>query len=157
MKLDAILHRLRLSRARIVSLQDIKKVLEISSDNTAYKTAERLVKKRILERLRQGLYRFVFADTDDLEIANSLYPPSYISLESALHFYGILPQVPYAITSVTPRKARKLTVVKKEFEYTHLSPRLFFGFEKNKNFLIAKPEKALMDELYLAAKGWRKI
>jgi len=65
---------------------------------------ERLTKKGIIKRLTKRKYLFTFLESDDFQIANFLYTPSYISLESALSFYGIITQFPYQITSITPKK-----------------------------------------------------
>lgn len=157
MKLDKIIKRLQKSRLKILTLQDLKKLFEIELDNTAYKTAENLVKKDLLLRLKKGLYASSFHPPEDFEIANCLYSPSYISLESALSFYGILSQFPYTVTSITPRKTKKITAGGKEFDYAHIQNKLFWGYTKQNDFLIALPEKALIDAIYFMAKGWRKI
>lgn len=157
MRIERVIVRLQKSGMRILTLQDIKKLLEIRFDNTAYKTAERLAKKEVLVRLKKGTYSFAFFPPEDFEIANFLYTPSYVSLESALNFYGILPQFPYTVTSVTPRKTKKFEAAQKEFEFVHIQKGLFFGYRKENGFLIAQPEKALIDEIYFAAKGWRKM
>jgi len=107
----------------------------------------------ILKRVIKGKYLFSFKEINDYELANFLLTPSYISLESALSFYGILAQFPYTITSVTTAKTRKIIYNEKEFEFAHLRRENFFGFVKKDNFLIAQPEKALLDELYFISKG----
>jgi hypothetical protein len=111
----------------------------------------------VIERVNRGKYIFLFKEINDFELANFLIKPSYISLESALSFYGILPQFPYTITSLTVSKSKKIVTREKEYEFTHLEKKYFFGFEKNDNFLIASPEKALIDELYFMAKNLRKL
>ncbi|MBI4208736.1 MAG: hypothetical protein HY538_03390 [Deltaproteobacteria bacterium] len=157
MRLDRTIKRLQQCKRKTFTTQDLKKLLEIQQDNTAYKTAESLVRKEFLLRLRKGLFAFAFSPPEDFEVANALYSPSYISLETALNVHGILSQFPYPITSVTPRKTRKFQTLDKEFEYVHLQKGLFWGYEKKGAFLIAQPEKALMDQIYLVSKGWRKI
>ncbi|HEK86257.1 MAG: type IV toxin-antitoxin system AbiEi family antitoxin domain-containing protein [Candidatus Saccharicenans sp.] len=94
---------------------------------------------------------------NEFELANFLVNPSYISLESALSFYGILPQFPYPVTSLTPLKTKIINYQEKEYEYAHLESKYFWGFVKKDKFLIATPEKALLDELYFMAKKLRKI
>jgi len=136
---------------------DAFKIFKIKKENTLYKLLQRLEKAGVIERVYQGKYRFLFQEVDDFELANFLISPSYISLESALSFYSILPQFVYSITSVTPLKTNKIVYQEKEFEFSHLDKKYFFGFEKKNNFLIAKPEKALLDELYLSAKKIRSI
>jgi predicted transcriptional regulator of viral defense system len=157
MNLAEIIKCLQGSRLKIFTFSDLKRLFRIELDNSAYKTAERLVKKGLLSRLRKGLYASFFNTLDDFEIANRLYPPSYISLETALSFYGMLSGFPYLITSVTFRKTKRIETVNKEFEYVHIQKEFFRDYEKQNNFLIALPEKALIDEVYFVSKGWRKI
>ena len=139
-----------------ISLLDIgtaQKIFSFQSENSFYKFLQRLERAGILKRVTKGKYLFSLKETNDYELANFLLTPSYISLESALSFYGILAQFPYTITSVTPRKTKKIIYNEKEFEFAHLKREYFFGFIKKDNFLIALPEKALLDELYFVSKG----
>lgn len=152
-----IIKKLTLENLGLFTVSDFKKFFGIKKENTAYKTIERLVKKGILTRLTKRRYHFVFLPSDDFQIANFLYSPSYISLESALSFYGIISQFPYQITSITLRKTKTFKVGKKEFSFSHIKENLFFGYEQKEKFLLALPEKALFDCLYFSAKGLRKF
>ena len=95
-------------------------------------------------------------------LANSLYSPSYISLESALSHYKLIPEKIAAITSVTTRKTKKFTNPVGAFIFRNLKKGLFFGFREEKDeygfkYFIAEPEKALLDYLYLNLGKIRKI
>ncbi|MBU4562226.1 hypothetical protein KKB17_02330 [bacterium] len=143
-----------------ISLLDIgtaQKIFSFQKENSLYKFLQRLERANILKRVAKGKYLFSLKETNDYELANFLFTPSYISLESALSFYGILAQFPYTITSVTPLKTKKIIYNEKEFEFAHLKKDYFFGFIKKDNFLIALPEKALLDELYFISKGLTSI
>lgn len=112
-------------------------------------------KRGLIERLKRGIYVFS-EDKKDLsarEVALVIFNPSYISLEYALSQYGIIPEMIYSITSVTTKKTRELSNVYGDFVYQHVKPDLFFGYESvetdNANYLIATPEKALLDYIYL--------
>lgn len=157
MRTDEIINKLRETNVRIFYLSDLKKLLNITKDNTAYKTVGKLVKKRLLIRMGKGRYASVFNPPEKYEISNYLYSPSYISLETALNYYGILSQFPYVITAVTTRKTNKIRANNNEYEYAHINKRLFWGYKKQNGFLIALPEKALIDLIYFACKGWRNI
>ncbi|MBU0574327.1 MAG: hypothetical protein KKH83_07620 [Candidatus Margulisbacteria bacterium] len=157
MQLAEIIRILQRSNLRLLSLGDLKKLLGIKEDNTAYKTAEKLVKQEVLLRLKKGLYASSFSSPHEFEQANYLYSPSYVSLESALNYYGMLSQFPYTITSITPRKSKKIDSRQKEYEFVHCAEGLYWGYEKQNNFLIALPEKALVDEIYLVSKGLRTV
>ena len=143
-----------------ISLLDIstaQKIFSFQKENSLYKFLQRLEKANLLKRVVKGKYLFSLKEINDYELANLLLTPSYLSLESALSFYGILAQFPYTITSVTPLKTKKSIYNEKEFEFAHLKKEYFFGYVKKDNFLIALPEKALLDELYFISKGLIRI
>lgn len=152
-----IIRKLSSKNLSLFTIADFKKFFSIQKDNTAYKIIERLTKGRILKKLTKKRYLFSLAFVDDFQIANFLYPPSYISLESALCFYGIITQFPYQITSITFKKTKTIDALNKEFAYFHIKQNLFFGYEKKENFLIALPEKALFDYLYFCNKGLKNF
>jgi len=144
-------------RRKIFSSQDLRAILNIKNDNTLYKATEGLIKSGVLKKIVKGKYYLFTNKPDELQIANFLYSPSYISFESALNFYGILIQASYPITSATPLRAFRTIVDEREFTYSHLSPKLYFDYVKKNDVFIASPEKALADELYLVSKGIRNI
>jgi len=113
------------------------------------------VKKGHLLRLKNGMYAFA-KDKKRIkgeEIAAFLYEPSYLSLESALAWHGFIPEMVYAYTSLTARINRKFTNDFGTFFYRHIKPELFWGYSEIQteygHYLMAKPEKALLDYLYL--------
>lgn len=113
------------------------------------------VKKRYLIRLKNGLYAFS-REKEKLrgeEIAFLLCRPSYLSLESALAWYGFIPEIVYAYTSVTARITRTFENSCGRFIYRHVKSELFWGYVQMKTdrspYLLAEPEKALLDYFYL--------
>jgi len=113
------------------------------------------VKKGNLLRLKNGMYAFA-KDKGKIkgeEIAAFLYEPSYLSLESALSWHGFIPEMVYAYVSLTARINRKFTNAFGTFLYRHIKPELFWGYTEMKtehgHYLLAEPEKALLDYLYL--------
>jgi predicted transcriptional regulator of viral defense system len=87
------------------------------------------------------------------DLVNLLRPRSYISLESALVERGIITQNPSVLICVTPNypqsfKSRSVSIV-----YRKISPELYWGYEEKatryNKYLIAEPEKALLDWIYL--------
>jgi len=137
------------------SLDDFGRLLNINNQNSLYKKIQRLEKKEIIKKLIKGKYLFVFNKTDDFKIANYIYQPSYISLESALSFYGIITGFSYKITSITVKKSRSYIIDEKDYLYSHINQDLFWGYEKKEDFLIAEKEKALVDLIYFYSKGLR--
>lgn len=152
-----IIKELSSSGLSLFTITDFKKFFSIRKDNTAYKIIERLRKKGVFKKLTKKRYLFTLLSADDFQIANFLYSPSYISLESALSFHGLVSQFPYQITSITPKKTKIIECLGKEFAYFHIKEGLFFGYEKKEDFLIALPEKALLDYLYFSSKGLRSF
>lgn len=157
MRLVEIIKILKETKVKILSFSDLKKLLDIENDNTAYKIAEKLIGEKFLLRIKKGTYISTFNSPEDFELANALYVPSYISFESALSYYGILSQFPYSTTSVSPKKTKKITVEGKEYNYTQISRKLYWGFRREGQIIIASPEKALLDMLYITSKGIRKV
>lgn len=107
--------------------------------------------KRGLYTLPEGLRR---SELSQHWLANTLYSPSYLSLETMLSWYDLIPERVMAVTSVTTLKTATFDNPLGRFVYRHLKPELFFGFEEKKDnrgamTLIATPEKALLDYIYL--------
>jgi len=117
----------------------------------------RWVKKGFLVKLRNGYYCFpeyMNKSGFTFYVANTIYRPSYISLHSALAFYGLIPEAVIQVTSVSSLKTASFVNVCGTFVYKTLMPALMFGYElktypQNWTVLLAQPEKALLDLLYL--------
>jgi len=117
----------------------------------------RWVKKGLLIKLRNGFYTFPEYKSKPgyaWYIANRIYRPSYISLHSALAFYGMIPESVVQVTSVTTMKTASFTNEFGEYSYKSVRQILMFGYDikqitETHSFLLAKPEKALLDLLYL--------
>ncbi|MFZ0473307.1 MAG: type IV toxin-antitoxin system AbiEi family antitoxin domain-containing protein [Bacteroidales bacterium] len=117
----------------------------------------RWVKKGYLVRMRQGYYAFPdYKEQKDFAwyFANRIYKPSYISLHTALSFYGIIPEAVIQITSVTTLKTAIFSNGFGEYSYKNVKDDLMFGYdlkemEGGRRIMFATPEKALIDLLYL--------
>ena len=117
----------------------------------------RWVRKGYLVRLRQDWY--AFADLLRVPefsryVAQKIYAPSYISLHSALAYYGIIPETVTQITCITSNRTARYANAFGEFSYQTVKPQLFFGYEpivlaQGYSYQLAMPEKALLDLLYL--------
>jgi len=112
----------------------------------------------LILRLKKGLY--ILNDTDRkitpsvLFVANQLVSPSYVSMEYALNFYGLIPERVEEITSVTAKKTSFFENALGRFRYQHIKESGYLGFKRIKednklSFLIAEPEKAIVDFCYL--------
>jgi hypothetical protein len=113
------------------------------------------VKKGYLIRLKNGLYAFrrEMEKVRGEGVAFLLCQPSYLSLDSALAWYGFIPEIVYAYTSVTARITRTFQNAWGRFIYRHVKSDLFWGYVEMKTedgpYLLAEPEKALLDYFYL--------
>ena len=112
--------------------------------------------KGYIKKVIRGYY--IFSDLKLSEeilfkIANRIYLPSYISLESALSYYHLIPESVYGITSISTRKTYHFRTSIGEFIYRTLKPPLFFGYDlikfQEKYLKMASIEKALLDYFYL--------
>ncbi|NOQ21752.1 MAG: hypothetical protein GQ565_03760 [Candidatus Aegiribacteria sp.] len=92
-------------------------------------------------------------ETDLFAIAGRLYTPSFVSLESALSFHGLIPETALSVTSVCTRKTRRINSPLCTFIYRSIQPEYYFGYEaktgRKHTFLMASPGRALVDLLYL--------
>ena len=119
------------------------------------------VKSGELIILRRGLYipgrESNLPKPEPFLIANHLRGPSYVSLESALSYRGLIPERVYEITSVTLKSKKLYNTPVGKFSYQFLpSPYYSFGIESvpinnSQTILIASLEKALCDKLILTS------
>lgn len=117
----------------------------------------RWTKRGLLIRLRQGYFTFPeYKGKRDYNyyFANRIYRPSYISLHTALAFYGMIPESVIQITSVTSLKTASFKNELSEYSYNSVNENLMFGYElkpieEERSLQFASPEKALLDLLYL--------
>jgi len=87
------------------------------------------------------------------EIANRIYKPSYVSLETALSYYQLIPESVFGTTSISTKQTYNFLTVLGDFRYRTVKPDFFWGYEiipyEQSVYKIAEPEKALLDYLYL--------
>ncbi|MBI3577438.1 hypothetical protein HY086_05370 [Candidatus Gottesmanbacteria bacterium] len=148
----------------IFTILDVGKNFPDQSGATVRMQLSRLKKRGLIKVIKRGLYCFPGAHIDELSLARYLYQPSYISLETALNYHGVIPDVPLAVTCVTTVTTKKITTESGIFYYHKIPSKLFWGFSLEP-FFLAFPEKALLDYTYLMGKkatrslriDWSKI
>ncbi|MFA6832884.1 MAG: hypothetical protein WCR36_11575 [Bacteroidaceae bacterium] len=105
-------------------------------------------------RLKKGLYvvnpELTGMTLSTELIANHIYGPSYISMQSALRYYGLIPETVYAMQSMTIKNSRNFDTPLGRFQYAKISREAFpIGIKQVKQndvvFIMATPEKALCD------------
>jgi len=151
-----LISKLTALRKSYFTVADLERVLGMER-NSLYVTLNRLVKSGVLIRLRKNAYTIFTELVDAEKIANELYFPCYLSFESALSRYGILSQIPYTFTFATAKSSKKMKIGDFEVEFHHLKNDLFFGYTLEKGKNVARPEKALLDELYLMSRGKARV
>ncbi|SDE95983.1 type IV toxin-antitoxin system AbiEi family antitoxin domain-containing protein [Chitinophaga filiformis] len=120
-----------------------------------------LVKKGELTTIKKGLYvpgpKMDIRRPEPFLIANHLWGPSYISLETALSYWGLIPERVYEISSVTIKTTKTYKTAIGRFSYFHISlPYYSFGIQSvsltpKQVVLIASPEKALCDKIVMTS------
>lgn len=143
------------------------KVLLGGSTDSYYSKVKRLLAQRKLLRIRRGLYGLPNiagqpARLHPFELAQYIYAPSYISLESALSFHKLIPEAVYAITSASAKRSKEFSTCLGRFNYLHLPlENLYLEVEliseNNHRFFMAKPWKAICDYVFCYRKNWRGI
>jgi predicted transcriptional regulator of viral defense system len=113
-------------------------------------------KKGYIENVKRGFYRFTNQSLNQGSIyfiANKIYPPSYVSLESAFAIYQVIPEAVFRVTSISSLNTTKLNTSVGNLTYNHLKENLFFGYElielNGLTIAMANAEKAILDYLYL--------
>lgn len=122
-----------------------------------YDKIDELVKQEVLVQLKRGLYipgtKLDIATPEPLLIANHLYGPSYISLDTALSHWGLIPERVYEISSVTTKNSKLYKTAVGRFSYKNMPlPYYSFGIKqvqltKKQTVLMASMEKALCDKI----------
>ena len=114
--------------------------------------------KNYIIKLRNGWYclpEFLRENYSSWIIANRVHEPSYLSLESALSFHGIIPEGVYMTTSLTTNRTIRLSMAGSSYSYSSIRNDLFFGYElietayHHRKIRMAEPVKALIDFFYL--------
>ena len=137
----------------IVSVVEIEKAFPGFDRNALTRWQE----AGFVEKIRNSLYRFsgkpLSGDAELFFIANRIYAPSYVSLQSALSWHGLIPEGVFTVTSVATLKTQYFSTPVGNFAYRKIKPALFLGYHLESfgafRFKIADPAKALLDLLYL--------
>jgi hypothetical protein len=150
----------------VFSQKDLKAVLYPMSDVAVHSGITRSLNSKEFLRLKRGLYLF----SKDLRrgsiskflIANKLYNPSYVSFESALSHYGLIPEAVYTTTSACfQRKNKTFSNKLGDFTFDHIPVKNFYmGVVSNKEergVLIASPLRALFDLIYFRKKDYENF
>lgn len=146
-----VLNKLKSIDMAVFSPREFQDIFAVSK-NTASVFLSNNINSKLFIKLRNGFYMLKDTSPSLYVVANRLYRPSYISLESALSFYGIIPETVYGITSVSTKATREFLSEIGAFSYQKIKKEVFTGYElkdiKGEKVFIAEAEKALADYLY---------
>jgi hypothetical protein len=116
-----------------------------------------LVKQKMLISVKNGLHvpgpASLIRGPEPFLLANHIWGPSYVSLESAMSFWGLIPERVYEVSSVTTRLSKTFNTPVGRFSYIHIPlPYYALGIRQRKltekqNVLMASPEKAICDKI----------
>lgn len=146
------IEKLKSCKKSFFTLNDLVKIFNIK-ENSLKVSLNRWVKNGKIARLRKNIYVLPDKISNTKKIAADLYQPCYLSFESALNEYGILSQIPYTSTFATTNRSKKIVLDGQEIEFRQIKKELFFGYELKSDLFVAKPEKALADQLYFISRG----
>ncbi len=153
------MHFLKLAQKlpKFFSTKEVQAVLDIQAESARVLCA-RYTKKGIFLRIKRDLYIFkeVFLHLekeDLLKLSGLIQSHTYLSFATALAHYRMLPGVAYLTESVSFTRSLEKQVGHHSWKYHKLPKKLFFDYRKEKDFVIASPEKALLDALYLYTLG----
>ena len=144
------------------------------SSNRRFALLKRALKSGEVMRVHRGLYclaaKYLRRKPDPLALAQRIYGPSYISLETALSYHEWIPEAVYAITSASIDRSREFDTPIGHFSFTRVPQKVFYtevtrvekgsgsknepDFYASETFLMASPLKALADYVYAQKLDW---
>ena len=152
-------HKIKEKKLLVFSLIDVQRLFGVSRVAATF-LLYRYLKKGAIARVKRGLYSFPDALPSELFLANKLYEPSYISLEFALSYHGVIPETAYGITSVTTKASRRFETLGKIFSYRKIKKEAYGGYiiekQRGLSFRVADAEKAFVDLNYFRLLSGKK-
>ncbi len=164
MKFNELYKTLEKNNYYVFSFEDILSLYPDEKKHNLKRMIYLWSRKGWIYPLKRGLYELTYPKDytiPDMYVANKLYSPSYVSLETALSNYSIIPEVSMAVTSITTKPTRTFKNKHGLFLYRTIKPEIFTGYyvEQHGSFsiLIAEPEKALVDYVYFKTYRYKKF
>lgn len=147
---------LRRNKMYLFTLGDVKNLFPHEKEKTIKNNFIRWLSNGYFVRLKRDVYEFIEQGAErkipDFYIANRLYRPSYVSLETALSFYSIIPGIAAGVTSLSTMPTRTFNNKYGSFYYKTCKSEAFTGYRLMKydgfKVNIADKEKALVDFIY---------
>jgi predicted transcriptional regulator of viral defense system len=150
--MNYLLFKKALEQFPVFSVQDIRKQFNDFDNRRLVEWQE----KGYITKLRRGYYSFEEVEKGEAfryYSANKLYSPSYLSMESALSYYNLIPEGVFTSVSLTTRNTTAFSTPVGSFKYRNIKSQLYFGYRllniQDYTIKIAEPEKSILDYLYL--------
>lgn len=151
--------------------RDYFTVVELSNvlcgtEDRRYSLLKRTMARGEIIRIRRGLYclapPYQRHPLNLFAVAQSIYGPSYITVESALSYHGWIPESVHAVTSATSKRSREFKTPVGLFSYRRvLCDPFLAGVERiqtgSDSFFIATPWRAMADYVFIYKKDWKGI
>ena len=151
MKLIAALAEIKKSRQAVLTTADVMGLFGVEKSH-ASKLLSRLADSGHVVRVKRGLW-VLAGELDPLALPRFLTAPfpSYVSLQSALYYHGMISQLSSVTYCVSLARTRSYGTPLGVFSIHHVAPSFFFGYEEagHNGVVMAVPEKAMIDFLYL--------
>ena len=146
-----VLEEILSSPRTVFNVQSLRMLTECEDSQKLTKSLHYYVKGGKIRNPRRGIY--TKATYDEKEMACSLFRPAYVSLEYVLQRSGIVFQYDDTVTCVSYLN-RIVEIGDKAYQFRIINPELWIGMdgiEQQDNILIATPERAFLDMIYLSA------
>lgn len=146
-----VLETILSSPRSVFNVQSLRMLTESEDSQKLTKSLHYYVKEGKIRNPRRGIY--TKATYDEKEMACSLFRPAYVSLEYVLQRCGVVFQYDDAVTCVSYLN-RSVEIDEKTYRFRIINPELWIGMEgidQHDNILIATPERAFLDMVYLSA------
>lgn len=150
-RFQGILDRLLESNVKVFTIHEASKLLGKPHKYTSLI----LSRSDKLRRVERGVYFIKGADI--YEIASNIARPSYVSMFSAISYYGVTTQLPVRMSVMAVSRHRQVSAEGYRIEFTTLKRERFFGYARAGNAYIATLEKAFVDSLYLNAVSYSEL
>lgn len=139
----------RLNGLGIFTINDLKVLFSNYSPEYVRIKIHRWKEQGYIDSLKNGLYCFPEANLDEFEVASRLISPSYISMETALSHYSIIPDVSGEVISVTTKNTRNFEINGVRYSYHHVKNSFFADYiHLDNSVFMATREKAILDFFY---------
>ena len=133
----------------VFTFDDAVKILHSSRSHTKL-FLYRCVQKKLINRAKKGLY-YLTERSNEYEIASHVVSPCYVSMVSALAYYGMTTQIPNVVYVISTKRHGAIRgVLGFDLVFKNVKERMMFGYHKEAdgNIFVADPEKAIVDIFY---------